>query len=304
MDVPHRPSQPLHRPGRLLAAATVLACLVLAAIDPGALTPDDRRGREQPGRADQPQRRALPDRRPALGHPRRDAGRAEPAGAQGQDRSPTAMVPTPLCCPSRATILTGLYAHHTRVFGNGDIGGNRFGGWPQFRRRGMEYRTIATRPAAQRLPDRAVRQVPQQLRQPDARRLQAAGLGHVHRLPLHPRRLLRLPALRRQLARAQAARLLHRRPRPPRRPLHPLDAARPAALHVLRAVRAAQALHPGAAAPRRGGRAAVGRGHRPAERHDAGLEARPRSRPRSRTSTGCTRPRSRRCSRSTTPSGS
>lgn len=59
-------------------------------------------------------------------------------------RFSNAMVPTSLCCPSRATILTGLYAHDTRVFGNGDIGGDRFGGWAQFRRRGMEYRTLAT----------------------------------------------------------------------------------------------------------------------------------------------------------------
>lgn len=54
------------------------------------------------------------------------------------------MIPTNLCCPSRSTILTGLYAHHTRVFGNGDIGGSRYGGWAQFHRRGMEYRTLAT----------------------------------------------------------------------------------------------------------------------------------------------------------------
>lgn len=54
------------------------------------------------------------------------------------------MVPTALCCPSRATILTGLYSHHHRVFGNGDVGGSTFGGWSQFHRRGMEYRTIAS----------------------------------------------------------------------------------------------------------------------------------------------------------------
>ncbi|HEX6935621.1 MAG TPA: sulfatase [Actinomycetes bacterium] len=54
------------------------------------------------------------------------------------------MVPTALCCPSRASILTGLYSHHTRVFGNGDVGGPTFGGWAQFHRRGMEYRTLAT----------------------------------------------------------------------------------------------------------------------------------------------------------------
>ena len=54
-----------------------------------------------------------------------------------------AMVPTALCCPSRSSILTGLYSHHTRVFGNGDVGGSRFGGWAQFHRRGLEFRTIA-----------------------------------------------------------------------------------------------------------------------------------------------------------------
>ena len=30
---------------------------------------------------------------------------------RGTERYPRAMVPTSLCCPSRATILTGLYAH-------------------------------------------------------------------------------------------------------------------------------------------------------------------------------------------------
>jgi N-acetylglucosamine-6-sulfatase len=33
---------------------------------------------------------------------------------------PRAFLSTPLCCPSRATILSGGYAHHTRVEGNGD----------------------------------------------------------------------------------------------------------------------------------------------------------------------------------------
>jgi N-acetylglucosamine-6-sulfatase len=54
-----------------------------------------------------------------------------------------AMVPTSLCCPSRATILTGRYAHTTRVFGNGDVGGARHGGWRRFFRTGSESRTIA-----------------------------------------------------------------------------------------------------------------------------------------------------------------
>lgn len=33
---------------------------------------------------------------------------------------PNAILSTPLCCPSRATILTGRFAHHTGVEGNGD----------------------------------------------------------------------------------------------------------------------------------------------------------------------------------------
>jgi arylsulfatase A-like enzyme len=51
-------------------------------------------------------------------------------------RYPNAMVPTSLCCPSRASILTGLYAHSTKVWSNGP-------GWPAFRDAGMEQRTVA-----------------------------------------------------------------------------------------------------------------------------------------------------------------
>jgi N-acetylglucosamine-6-sulfatase len=53
-----------------------------------------------------------------------------------------AMVPTSLCCPSRSTILTGLYAHNSRLFGNGDVGGARYGGWRRFHRLGLEDRTL------------------------------------------------------------------------------------------------------------------------------------------------------------------
>lgn len=55
-----------------------------------------------------------------------------------------AMVPTALCCPSRSSILTGLFSHRTRVYGNGRIGGDANGGWAKFRARGLEKRTIAT----------------------------------------------------------------------------------------------------------------------------------------------------------------
>ena len=54
-------------------------------------------------------------------------------------RYPNAMAPTSLCCPSRASILTGLYAHHTRVYSNGLPDG----GWQKFHERGLEERTLA-----------------------------------------------------------------------------------------------------------------------------------------------------------------
>lgn len=59
------------------------------------------------------------------------------------------MVPTALCCPSRATILTGRYAHSTGVWGNGDVGGSEIGGWSRFHSTRNEERTIATALAAQ-----------------------------------------------------------------------------------------------------------------------------------------------------------
>jgi arylsulfatase A-like enzyme len=137
--VPRLP--PWVRPGRLAVAAVVLAGLVLAALAPGDLA--------------SPTTDAVVDGtgpRPDIVLVVTDDQRADTVAempnvqrllvAEGRQFT-NAMVPTSLCCPSRSSILTGLYAHHTRVFTNGDLGGPQFGGYPQFRRRGLEYRTVA-----------------------------------------------------------------------------------------------------------------------------------------------------------------
>jgi N-acetylglucosamine-6-sulfatase len=46
----------------------------------------------------------------------------------------------PLCCPGRATIQRGQYAHNTKIYGNS----LPLGGWNKFKRRGEHKSTIAT----------------------------------------------------------------------------------------------------------------------------------------------------------------
>jgi arylsulfatase A-like enzyme len=53
----------------------------------------------------------------------------------------TNMISTfPLCCPSRATILRGQYAHNTHIYGNSLPSG----GWEKFRNRGEQNSNLAT----------------------------------------------------------------------------------------------------------------------------------------------------------------
>ena len=55
-------------------------------------------------------------------------------------RYSNAMVPTSLCCPSRASLLRGQYAHSTGVWSNGPP----TGGWYSFEANGGEQSNLAT----------------------------------------------------------------------------------------------------------------------------------------------------------------
>ena len=109
-------------------------------------------------------------------------------------RYPNGMIPTSVCCPSRASLLTGLFAHSTGVWSNGrsdDI--PHTGGWSVFHAAGLEDRTLGGVAAAGRLPHRADRQVPERLRRLPGR-IRAAGMDHVARVRRAQWGVLRLPA--------------------------------------------------------------------------------------------------------------
>jgi N-acetylglucosamine-6-sulfatase len=66
-------------------------------------------------------------------------------GSRGMTFS-KAFVSKPLCCPSRASILTGMYVHNHNVWFNGSSGSDA--GWPAFKAKGYEQDDLATRLSA------------------------------------------------------------------------------------------------------------------------------------------------------------
>ena len=55
-------------------------------------------------------------------------------------------VPTGLCCPSRATIISGQFCHNTKIWDNGDLNNQTYmsGGFKKAMSEGLETHTIAT----------------------------------------------------------------------------------------------------------------------------------------------------------------
>jgi N-acetylglucosamine-6-sulfatase len=64
-------------------------------------------------------------------------------GSRGMTFS-RAYVAKPLCCPSRTSILTGMYTHNHKVWFNGN---GSEGGWQGFKAQGHERDNLAARPS-------------------------------------------------------------------------------------------------------------------------------------------------------------
>ena len=131
-----------------------------------------RRGRARP----QAEHRLRPHRRPRRGPDALHAERPRAAAPRHDVRS--YFVTNSLCCPSRATILTGQYPHNTAIFRNTGADG----GFLAFRARGAGA-AHTSRPSCRRAATaRADGQVPQPVRarrgsapRPEARTCRPAG---------------------------------------------------------------------------------------------------------------------------------
>ncbi len=144
-----------------------------------------RRCRAGPCARRGPGRRAAQHR---LRDDRRPDGRLAACDEQGAARGCSARAPTftppissyPLCCPSRATYLTGQYSHNHGVIHNA----GPFGGYTRLR----QHEHAAGVAAAGRLPHDPRRPLPQRLRHPEpGPHRDPAGLERLelHGRPLH-----------------------------------------------------------------------------------------------------------------------
>ncbi|MCB1270922.1 MAG: sulfatase-like hydrolase/transferase, partial [Microthrixaceae bacterium] len=120
----------------LATAAVGLACVPLPdAPDPPPITEDGTPGPDAPNIVF-----VLLDDLDETATPYWDAMPATKALVADTGRSFTeSFSPTPICCPARASILTGQYGHNTGVLTNG----GEQGGWETFTEGGGEDRAVS-----------------------------------------------------------------------------------------------------------------------------------------------------------------